>query len=279
MIAKRAPLFIFGLLYGAIINSVVLGLAYGLYTAGKACKGIITYAWDAILLSMLDNVIIGLMAISLIMVVGACIGLVFGVGYGLVMGTWHCAMDFHNNGFMKGLTSPFRFLEAEWDRKIKDNPTKSKAYLKSVDVHFIEKKAKAAEEIIKRAHTVDALINKETIKFTNKPMPKDLTQIIAGFEITPDFLPLSNNSIERRVANHIESLTRPVDKVKAPADVKETQRIKNTAAEFYTPQEALKIIQRDYFFHDKSSQKKNKTPLVSVREDSINFSSLKTRPP
>ena len=36
MILKRIPLFIIGLLYGAIVNSVVLGICYGIWAAGMA---------------------------------------------------------------------------------------------------------------------------------------------------------------------------------------------------------------------------------------------------
>src|SRR5688572_952226 len=103
MIIKRIPLFIVGFLYGALINGVVLGLCYGICTIALILQ--VCFANGGIPITSLSANAAGFVLAALTAIVA--VGLAVGVVYGVFAGAWHCAMDFYNNGFLRGLSSPF----------------------------------------------------------------------------------------------------------------------------------------------------------------------------
>lgn len=205
MIIKRIPLFIIGLLYGAIINSCLLGLGYGLYAAGVAIGTILKALGECNFGNCNGGceglgAIIG--AIALISIIGAAIlGFATGILYGLVTGSWHCAMDFYNNGFLQGLTSPFKFLSARWSNDMNNNPDRLMAYYQSTDMNFWEQKNRAEEAIRRRAKKIDDTISE---KVKPKPFPLPISQLIAVYELesqqiddTPEMVNTIANLVEQ----------------------------------------------------------------------------------
>ncbi len=195
IVKKRIPLFILGLLYGALINSVVLGLGYGLYVAGRVALGILSS------MGPVDGEC-ALLLLGLIAILGI-VGFAAGVVYGTFAGAWHCGMDFYNNGFLRGLTSPFRFLSAKWSSDISGKTDDLAAYYASTDVSFFEKKRQAEQRIIIRAQAVDVLVNKAMYEKLRTQLPFDLGQHIAGFESSKE-MTYPNNNFQRGIANIVE---------------------------------------------------------------------------
>ncbi|MCC2666762.1 MAG: hypothetical protein K0S63_678 [Gammaproteobacteria bacterium] len=246
MTFKRLLLFFTGLLYGIIINSVVLGVCYGIYAAIAAGKKLIECQRGSG--AGFDNEA-GVYLLLGVLGIGAAIGFVGGALYGITIGSWHCAMDFYNNGLRQGLTSPFRFLSALWNHKMHNNSTELRAYYSSTNINFLEKKQKAEERVLDRAKLIHVLMNKRNGEmFPGSGCPKGISHLVVRFAGSSD-LELSGNSTIRNIARTIETQVLPLSADdESVADEKDSflppqSDNKITVTKFLTKAEISSLIQ------------------------------------
>ncbi|MCE3237618.1 MAG: hypothetical protein K0R24_599 [Gammaproteobacteria bacterium] len=119
---KRLPLLIFGLIYGFVVQPIayILALFYShmrnefdLLLVGGLLGGL---AGLGLALGIGGPVLLAMAAWAGIFVIlhALCIAvepISRGIYIGL-RGGWHCAMEFYDNGLIKGLTFPFRYFKA-----------------------------------------------------------------------------------------------------------------------------------------------------------------------
>lgn len=243
MIIKRIPLFIVGLLYGALINASVLGLGYGIYASGIAI-GLILRAFCETGVAGSSSKLDGIMgAVTAVVIVGAAVtGFMLGITYGLLAGSWHCAMDFYNNGLLRGLSSPFRFLSARWSHDINNDSRQLGEYYKSTDLSFLEQKKAVEIAILKRAEKIHQAINNET----NEGFPNRMSQLIAEYDTSPPDIKFTP-SMPDSIARTIEENALPQTIAIRPANT-------HTAADFFTAEEAALLIHRHPFFAEQKGE-------------------------
>ncbi len=245
MTLKRTPLFMIGLLYGAVVNSAVLGICYGLWAAGVAIKVIIEGLCRSPLLDGGSESACLAFCTLLGILIGtaAAIGFAGGVLYGLVTGSWHCAMDFYNNGFRRGFSSPFRFLSALWNHKINNNHTELRAYYTSTNINFLDEKQKAEERVLDRAKLIHVLMNKRNGEmFPGSGCPKGISDLVVRFAGSSD-LELSGNSTIRNIARTIETQVLPLSADERESFLLPQSDNKITVAKFLTRAEISSLIQ------------------------------------
>lgn len=244
MILKRAPLFIAGLIYGIVLNCTVLGLAYGIVGIGYGIYGLCRLAFESggagdCCIAFAEDGLAFSIIIGAILAAAGAVGLVVGVGYGLTFGTWHCAMDFYNNGIKQGLTSPFRFLSAHWEKNWKNNPAPLKTYYESTEIGFLERKAAAKEIILDQAEYLHS-----TLTEINQFFPPALSKEIAMYSVDPKECKLPETHQPSALARRIENLSLPESENKSEAK----PELSKTAAGYLTDEEAIEIIRKNGFF-------------------------------
>ncbi|MCE3237569.1 MAG: hypothetical protein K0R24_550 [Gammaproteobacteria bacterium] len=252
MTLKRIPIFTIGLLYGALVNSAVLGICYGLWAASVAIRVIVQGLLRSPLLdcgSEPQGCFAFCTVLGILIGTAATIGFVGGVLYGLVTGSWHCAMDFYNNGFIRGLSSPFRFLSALWNYKINNNYTELRTYYSSTNINLLAKKQKAEKRVLDRAKLIHVLMNKRNGEmFPGSGCPKGISHLVVRFAGSSD-LELSGNSTIRNIARTIETQVLPLSADdESVADEKDSflspqSDNKITVAKFLTQAEISSLIQ------------------------------------
>jgi hypothetical protein len=261
MAIKRIPLFILGIIYGTLINSAVLGIMFGLCKALEAIIFVCQLAakCDCGSIENDDEVTKGLMALAVIIaavfIFAATFGgLLYGIGYALTKGTWHCAMDFYNHGLIKGLASPFKFLRASWNDMFKHDNALLIEYYKSTDISFLEKQRAAKQAIEDKAINIARIFDDLNKEKKLPELPRRLQQIILVYETTPHDIILPDR--KGKTARLIEN-----------AESKTPQK-KETAGDYFTDLKALDLIQKNKFFHEshgKKSIQEGKRPLRETR--------------
>ncbi len=185
MVLKRLPLFILGGIYGLALNGSIMGLAHAVAATGYVvviiCRAIGETGGDCSCLEGEGNPL----AVIFVCLIGAALaiacvgGFVWGFGLGLFKGTWHCAMDFYNNGIRTGLSSPFRFLKAIWAEKVNKNQQPLAEYYQGTARGVLERREAAKEKVGVEARAIDTTLTEIREENETAPLPKGVTQIIA----------------------------------------------------------------------------------------------------
>ncbi len=244
----RIPLLLLGLAYGGIINTCLLGLGYGIYAFCATIAAIGGALAESNLdgcfngddeVSKIIGAIVGV-AILAIIVGAATIGFAGGILYGFLTGSWHCGMDFYNNGILRGLSSPFRFLSARWNYDIKNSTTDLQAYYESTRTDFwAEGQIKAKHCVEKRSEEIHIAINKEVAP---KVFPARISQLIAALEVSPDEMDVST------AADTVSQITDQVENFSFSQSVNAHRHLK--VSDFYTTDQAASIINDHAFFSE-----------------------------
>ncbi|MCD6040149.1 MAG: hypothetical protein K0S27_1549 [Gammaproteobacteria bacterium] len=250
MVLKRLLLFFIGLLYGILVNSIAFGIFYGLNAIKESLRGGVFPAEGPVLLLFIG--------------IAFAIGFVPGALYGMIIGSWHCAMDFYNNGLRQGLTSPFRFLSALWKHKINNDSTELKIYYASTDINLLAEKEKATERVLNRAKLIHTLLEKRN-REKGLSCPPGISLHIVSFAGCSD-LQLSGNDTIRNIAHTIQNQVLPLS-----AEEKESSSLpesdnKITVAKFLTPAEINNLL-HGFFYPNKSasSSPHSASPISSPR--------------
>ena len=192
-----------------------MGVGYGHYAAGVTAAFILRELGECIGVCAGELLLPFCIALGAILAVAAAIGFVGGIIYGSVMGAWHCAMDFYNQGFCRGLSSPFRFLHAKIMEAFYSDNTKMIAYYESVDRHFLSTKESITPqvkkiieaEVIEPVKIVDNVMRAFALA-ERKGIERGIVGIIAGYYLDFDIGNMHvPRSIMRTVADTIESHT------------------------------------------------------------------------
>ncbi len=313
MIFKRVPLFMFGLVYGAVvlpIYSVCYGVVFcigalyytmmnvvvpylmpdnfckaiyeifleALYATSAmaamiACMALIKVAIAgvsiftsgvmtgiAILLGMIFcfalvmpfilNIVISVSLLIGGAVIGAVCGTMQGLCEGLVW-TWHCAMNFYDNGFIQGLGFPIRLSQA----LIVFIMDGDYAKLSELGTTANTASAKASREVVQTHVAMTTRIVRDTLESeTNNRCPDGVSTLITEYALLTDSdepasllqqLAIPREERVRRVTRWIESIGEPgLVNPQQPATVGEVvneAEIRKIVMEVLHPQRAVNI--------------------------------------